>query len=807
MRPSAISSPRRSPEPTPPLRPAVAALALALLGATGPADPADSQTVGGAWQAQGPGYASNGQTENIGTDDPVVGAVHAVVPHPTDANVLWIGSVNGGLWKTMNAGAAAPHWTKQSDGHESLSIGALALDPTDATHQTLVAGIGGYSSYGDRGERIGLLRTTTGGNTWTPLPSLAGKNISGVAPRGAVIVASVNGLDVFNPADLGVWRSTDTGATFTNIAQGDGTATGLPTGFFFDLVSDPSNPAVLFTAVNLAEVFGGGVDGIYRSTDTGATWAKVSDATIDALITDSVGNIELAVGPTGSVVYAAIVDSGRLSGFFRSADGGGTWTAMDLPTTVEDGVAIGIHPGGQGSTHLSIAADPTDADIVYIGGDRQPYLGEGSGGMDFFPNSIGANDYSGRLFRGNAAAAPGSQWTPLTHVGTASNSSPHADSRDMAFDAAGNLIETDDGGIYKRTQPRSAAGDWFSLIGDLQTTEYHGISYDSNSNIVFGGAQDTGTTEQLVTDLPDFYSTSTADGGDTAVDDHSTPGFSTRFSSFQFLGAFRKRVYDASNAVFSQSFPTRTAVKGSPDMAAQFYTPIAVNEVDGDRIIFGASNAVYESMDQGTTVEVPAGGLDITVNAFRGDPIVYGVPGNADLLLVAEAARVYGRFAAPPAALTQLTSPGSTVYDLTIDPQSPSRLFAADSNQVFVSTDSGSSWNDVTGNLMTTFSPAVTRTLAFIPAVDDALVVGTQRGVYVAFDSDGFAVWNRLGTDLPNAPVYELDYDAADDVLIAGLLGRGAFKLTAPLTTPIPIFADGFESGDVSVWSSSAPIP
>ena len=62
-----------------------------------------------------------------------------------------------------------------------------------------------------------------------------------------------------------------------------------------------------------------------------------------------------------------------------------------------------------------------------------------------FPNSIGANNFSGRLFRCDASLATGSQCTPLTHIGTASNSSPHADSREMTFDAAGNLIETDDG--------------------------------------------------------------------------------------------------------------------------------------------------------------------------------------------------------------------------------------------------------------------------------------------------------------------------------------------------------------------------
>ena len=757
---------------------------------------------GGAWQAQGPGPAGNGQVENVGQDNQVVGAVHVVVAHPSDADILWIGGVNAGVWKTTNATAAAPNWTNLTDDQDSLSIGALALDPTDGTHQTLLAGIGGYSSYGRRGERIGLLRSTDGGTSWTPIDgggTLNGKNISGVAPRGATLVVSVN----TGSGDRGIFRSTDTGAGFTAISSGDGSATGLPGGNSHDLVGDPSDNTILYTSMVNADDFGG-VSGVYKSTDTGATWAKISSAAMDSMLVSNVSNVEFAVGPTGVDVYAAIVKFGRLTGIFRSGDSGTSWTAMDIPQTIEHGdVAIGIHPGGQGGTHLSIAADPSDVNTVYLAGDRQPYFGEGSGANLFFPNSSGALDYSGRIFRGDASAGAGLQWTRLTHTGTASSSSPHADSREMTFDADGNLIETDDGGIYKRTSPNSAAGDWFSLIGDLQTTEYHGVAYDSNSNIVFGGAQDTGSTEQLVTNMPDFFSTSTGDGGDTAVDDISTPGMSSRFTSYQFLGAFRKRTYDSSNVLQSESFPSLTLVGGGTPPSAQFYTPIAVNEVDGDRLIIGASNGVYESSDQGDTVS--AIGAGITINGFQGDPIVYGVPGNADLLYVAEGSDIFGRTSAPPAALTAVTPPGGSINDLTIDPDSPARLFAIDSNQVFFSTNSGTSWGDVTGNLFSTFDPQTLRTLAFIPATDDALVVGTDRGAYVAFDSSGFTDWDSLGTDLPNAIVMELDYDAADDALIAGLLGRGAFKLQPALQPAVDIFSDGFESGDVSAWASSLP--
>ena len=176
------------------------------------------------------------------------------------------------------------------------------------------------------------------------------------------------------------------------------------------------------------------------------------------------------------------------------AESAPAWTAMDLPQTREsDGLIEGIHPGGEGFLHLSIAADRNDPNIVYVGGDRQP---------DPLPNFIGARTFSGRLFRGDTRVAPtgvppSPQWKHLTHSnsiqqipggGTASGSAPHAGSRDMVIDASGDLIEVDEGGVYRRTSPRDNTGDWFSINGDIQTTEFHDVAYDTNSNIILGGA-------------------------------------------------------------------------------------------------------------------------------------------------------------------------------------------------------------------------------------------------------------------------------------------------------------------------------
>ena len=231
--------------------------------------------------------------------------------------------------------------------------------------------------------------------------------------------------------------------------------TDLPAGDVTDLVSDPGDAARLYTAL----VNGVG-PGIYTSTDTGQTWTDITDGAMAAVIDGTTNNIEMAVHDSvgNNAIYVGIMNDGQMAGMFRSDDYGATWTPMDIPQTNEDGTWVGIqprvHPGSQGEKHFSIVADPLDPDVVYVGGDRQP---ESDGDTGGWPNSIGAEDYSGRLFRGDASEAPGSQWIALTH-------DPSTDNR---LDGDGDTFE---GGNYVRfinidDTPPTVSG--FSVNGGL----------------------------------------------------------------------------------------------------------------------------------------------------------------------------------------------------------------------------------------------------------------------------------------------------------------------------------------------------
>ncbi len=815
----------------------------------------------GTWEALGPGPIQDGQVENVVPNDEVVGAVHAIAAHPTDADILYVAAVNGGVWRTNNATAGSPNWTPLTDDLTSLSTSAIAFDPTDGTHQTLLVGIGRYSSFAQAGGALnGLLRTDDGGASWTELnhSTLIGQNMSGVVARGATLVAASN----YFFGGGGLFRSTVTGISWTTISGSNG----LPTGAVLDLVGDPTDLDRLYASVRS--------DGIYRSDDGGLSWANISsgDASLTGIIQlapfGTNNNTEMAVASDGRL-YVGVLLSGRTRyiGYTDNpVDPTPSWTRMDLALTPEgsassisdatnaspieiessnhglsnrdfvfiegvtgntaaNGVFVvsvvdsdhftldassgsgsytgggmwtevrglnpKVKPGGQGSLHYSMAIDPLDPKTIYMGGDRQN-----------FPSFIGATDFSGRLFRGDTLLAPtgtvpSPQWEHLTHLdsvasipggGTASSSSPHADSRDMTFDANGNLLEASDGGIYRRTSPQDNTGDWFSIIGNLQTTELHDVAYDTNSDIALGGAQDTGTPQQITTGGAAWDSVSTADGGDVVVDITSQPGFSTRYSSFQNLGGFRRRTYDSDNVLISQSFPTLSVGGGGSNLSAQFVTPLAVNEINGLRIVIGGSNSVYESMNQGDNIlEIGPG--------IRASSLVYGGRSggidNEDVLYVGAGSSVYIRTSSGGSLVEAVSYPGGSVRDVALDAKEWKTGFVVDSNQVFRTQNTGGSWADVTGNLLSL--GADFRTIEFIPGMggSDAIVVGTTMGVFIS-QAPGYSNWSELGVGLPNAPVRDLDFDPADQVLVAGTMGRGAWIFRTPptLNTILPTLGE-----------------
>lgn len=686
----------------------------------------------GAWVSQGPAPGINGQ-EDVPPDDQINGAVQAIAVDPSNPDIMYVGSVNGGVWKTTNATAAAPHWVSLTDNLRSLSIAALELDPTDATHQTLIAGSGTTSSYFLGDEFRGLLRSTDGGLTWTELgtPTFANQNVISVAARGSILLAGTDNA-WGGGGSGGLYRSTNGGANWTLVS---GTSGLTATGNVSDIVGDPVDPNTFYVAVR------GNGGGVFRSTDAGANWTNVTSGI--GIVTSSTTKIELAVHNNAgtTAVFAIVANNSATAGVFRSLNGA-AFTTLDLPAL-----------GDQAFVHLSIAAHPTNSNFVFVGG---------AGGVPYGSNYIARLD---------ASAASGSQ---ITYVVNGTFNAPHVDTREMVIDPNGNLLLGTDGGLFRLNSPTTNGGSWSSILGDISIFEAHNVAYDSLSNIIMIGTQDNGTLSQLTPDGLRWDHPGFGDGGDVAIDDVSLAGSgqSIRYFSSQSLGGWTRLVYDSNNNLVSSA---GLASISDPS----FTTPFELNVVDPTRVLVGGSTRLYESFNRGTSLtSLTSSGA----NGNVGGPMVYGgfqngVP-NAELIYSGIGNQVHSRTTAgaPVSATGALPGGAGTVRDVTVDADNWMTVFAIDSNQVFMSIDGGGSWTDITGNL-TTISQADFWTLAYVSgAADDGLVIGTDSGVFTSQLST-IGTWRRVSDNLPNVIVYDLEYDATDDVLVAGTMGRGAWSL------------------------------
>lgn len=579
------------------------------------------------WVEQGPGTIQNGNNVEGISNNPQAGAVTALAPDPTNADRLFVASTNGGIWRTTNATAASPHWEPLTDQFPSLSMSAIAFSPLDATQNTLFAGGGRTSSgFGDGGAQIGVLKTTDGGNTWSQIgASLAGNRINQIIPTSIGTAATQVVLAATNN---GIFRSTDGGLTFAPAA--------VLAGNIVDMDADPSNPNRFYASVP-------GV-GFYISTNSGQMWTPINNNISNSLITNS-DFVEMAVhnSPGNNVLYAVLFDKDTPNPnppppatittltAFRSIDQGTTWTPMDNPPQ------LGI------PRHTSIAADPTDPNVVFV----SSVVGQDTGNC---------NRPSGRANRGDASAAAGSQWVQVTCDG-ANGTSPHPDSRDLEFDANGDLLEASDGGVYRLTKPNTPAmRNWSSVDGDLRTAEFYSIAYDSLNNALFGGTQDNGSPQQTNPGAtpgappPTFTWTDRtgADGGVAQADNDQTahPGTSIHYGSEQNLGCFTRKTFDNTNATtdtgycnvaiglvvngtggmtltqveanvtssdeeaahsgIPEGFEEEEESEGFADTTIQFIQPYVINAVDGTRMIIG-TNYLYESTDRGDTLTALGG--------------------------------------------------------------------------------------------------------------------------------------------------------------------------------------------------------
>jgi photosystem II stability/assembly factor-like uncharacterized protein len=674
------------------------------------------------------------------------GRISTIALHPTEPQTIYIGAAQGGVWRTMDGGE---HWEPLTDGECSLAMGSLAVDPVAPA--IIYAGTGELHFSGDSYYGCGVLRSADGGQTWTQLGATEFDTNSGGARISKVLIdrataGSTTTTTVFVASNFGVYRSANSGASWTRVLEGIAT----------DLVVDPAQPATLYAAIG--STAGGAANGIYRSNDRGISWTRLGGfPTIDA------GRISLAIAESRpAVLYAAVQNAfqnprqagdGQLLGIWKTIDSGATWTK--LPAT-------NASCGSQCWYDLVLAVHPTNPDVVIFGGVNIYRSTDGGASFTNVLNNIHVDHHA------------------LAY-----------DPRDPAIVYSGN-----DGGIFRST---SGGTSWLSVNGDLAITQfYSGIAlHPSEAGVILGGTQDNGTLE--FAGEPAWDQVLGADGGFTAID-FSNPNFAyaeTQWTENSNFSGPRRRDFPG------QGFGARKVLGIDVADRALFIPPLVMDPVDPAVLYFGTYR-VYRTSNRADLWAAISGDLARTSNgrvsaiaAAESDRnLLYAGTNDGNLHVSEDGGANWDRRTGglPDRAVTDIA------VDATDARTAIMTVSGFGTGHVFRTSDAGRSWIDISANL----PDAPVNAVVMSPCLGGLTYIGTDLGV---FRSNGSGAWTPFNDGFPNVAVFDLAYSRTTGLLVAATHGRGMLAIPPVPAGEVTITRDSIAFtalGDTATLSATA---
>jgi photosystem II stability/assembly factor-like uncharacterized protein len=644
----------------------------------------------------------NGMFYNVTGVNYISGRTNSIAFHPTDPNTIYIGSAQGGAWKTTNGGV---NWTVITDGLSNISSGSIVVDPVNPN--VLYYGTGELnfsldSKYGD-----GIFKSTDAGATWT--------NVAPAATIGTYVaqmaIDPANTQNVYAATSSGLYKSTDAGGTWT-----------LKTAFNYAMcvIIDPANTQVIFVS---SGTYAAGV--INKSTDGGNTWTALSSG----LPASNKGRIQLAMAPSNHlIIYASIASSATyaLLALSRTTDGGTTWTTM----------ATSPNPlGTQGWYDNAIVVKPSDPNSVLVGG-LDIYLSTNSG----------------------TTLTQKSSWST-----SSTNQFSHADIHCLAYNGA-NLYCGSDGGVYKSTNDGTS---WTDLNRTLSTLQFQSADYDPTNVLnLYGGCQDN-DKETSTDGGVSWIQRTTGDGGYTIVDP-----VNTNYIYSQYVNG---TLYRSNNS--GASF---TSIRPTSSTGGLFYNPFEMAPGDHNTIIYAQADVWKTTAAQtvasggwtriATTATVNGNVSAIGISTLSTNKIYIGTD-NGRILVTTNNGTSW-----------TVTTGLPYVTDFIVDPANDNICYAsfggAANNQVQKTTNGGTTWTNISAGL-----PNIAANSLILKTITGrALVVGMDAGVY--YTTNEGVNWLSYKTGLPNVQVYDLKYHESTGLILAVTHGRGCWTIS---DSPLPV--------------------
>jgi photosystem II stability/assembly factor-like uncharacterized protein len=673
------------------------------------------------------------------------GRVTRVAGVPGNANVFYLASASGGVFKSTDGGVT---WSPIFDEEPVAAIGSLAVASSD--HNVLYVGTGEANLRGNAVPGDGIYKSVDAGKTWTHVLTLVGHiGTMAVDPRNAdVAFAAVLGHGFGPNPERGVYRTRDGGRTWQQVLRKDAD-TGAS-----DVAIDPTNPHIVFAGLWQVRrrpwtlTSGGPGSGLYMSRDGGDTWKRLAGKGLPDGIWGKVG---VAVAPSdGRRVYALV--EAEEGGLFRSDDGGDTWTR-----------ASGSHELRQRAFYYSmVTVAPNNPDDLWC--PQVTMLHSIDGGKTF------------------------------QHV-----SMHHGDHHDVWIDPKDprRIIAGNDGGVDIST---NGGASWTAPALPLGQP-YHVWADTRVPFRVAGALQDIGTAQGPSDSLTgggipnaDWYGVGGGEAG-FVVSDPSDPDV---VYAGEYGGYLSRYDHRTGQARVVGIYPENPSGHGGEDLRYRFQwtAPIAVSPHD-PKVIYHAANVLFRSADGGQTWTAISPDLtrdDKSKEGWAGGPITgdnTGVEIYCTLFAVAESPVEKGLiWAGSDDGLVHVTRDGGKTWtDVTsamhglpewgtvvgIEPShfdAGTAYVVVDAHRLddlhpylWKTGDFGRTWKRLDGKLpRDLFLHAVRED----PAQRGRLFLGTEHGV--AFSTDDGASWHSLRLNLPAVAIHDLVIK--DDKLVLAAHGR-----------------------------------
>jgi len=658
------------------------------------------------------------------------GRVRSIVVDPTDANVVYVGSVSGGIWKTTDGGSK---WIPLKDFMENLSVSSLVIDPNH--HNTIWAGTGEgfYNLDAIRGE--GIFKTTDGGATWVQLPSTKTSEFYYV--NKLAFDASTNIL--WAATRKGLYYSTDGGTTFNARLVGSNGGNVHCT----DLEISNSNPSIIIAAFGLFNP-----SQIWRSTDGGQSFAFNYNLT-------GVGRIEMAIAPSNkNLIWASFYDlkDQGIGKMALSANGGTTWDSTKVvPGPSYSGAKT--YAGKQGWYDNILAIDPDNPNIVW------------AGGIDLWKTTNG-----------------GSSWKQISNWYKANGYQYiHADFHAIVFAPSNhNIIYVgNDGGIYKSTD---RGKNWTKINNNLSITQFYYGAVDPVAAKYYAGAQDNGTLKS--SGSTSWFQILSGDGGVVEVDYNNPDNV---YMEYVNLALFKSTSGGLNPQKIMNGIPTKGGYWDGTKDRTLFISPFIMDPNDPDILVAGTYR-VFKTTNGGTNWKTISGDLTGDGTGSSGAKIstLAIAKGNSNVIYAGCSNGVISVTTDGGLTWSDSTKGLPNLYctRISISSSNPAVAVASFSGfynymKVYKTTDYGLNWTNISGNLPNIPIDCI----LMLPGSENKIVAGTDLGVFVTLD--GGASWTQMNKGMANVPVFDLDYRNGDDMIFAATHGRGMFRASASVLTEV----------------------